>query len=297
MTKRITLLLITVLFISMNAKAQKIMPYYTCGELDGDVKTVKEQVKKALKDKGFSITGGYYVSNYASMYVLTFTSDELKKICLKVKERGIIATNLRVGFKKISDTKTELIVLNPKYMFLGYLRKSYDTYKTELDNISNEVTGLMKSFANTLEPFGGSVSEKELKNYHYMAMMPYFDDPIELKEFDSFEDAISTIDKNLAAKKGKCIKVYKLSFSSSKKAVYGVGLHDKENGEPHFMPIIGTKHFVAMPYELVVEDGKVTMLHGKFRFAMYWPALTMGTFTKIMSTPGDIEDLLKALTE
>ena len=37
------------------------------------------------------------------------------------------------------------------------------------------------------------------------------------------------------------------------------------------------------------------MLHGKYRIALNWPELTMGTFMKIMSTPGDIEDTLEGL--
>jgi len=43
--------------------------------------------------------------------------------------------------------------------------------------------------------------------------------------------------------------------------------------------------------------GKVLMLHGRFRIAISFPDLTMGTFSKIMSTPGNIEDLLKQVVE
>jgi len=41
----------------------------------------------------------------------------------------------------------------------------------------------------------------------------------------------------------------------------------------------------------------VTMLHGRFRFALHWPELKMKTFTKIMSSPGDVEDAMKTLVE
>jgi len=37
------------------------------------------------------------------------------------------------------------------------------------------------------------------------------------------------------------------------------------------------------------------MLHGKYRIAIYWPEMTMGTFMKISSTPGDIEDMLEVI--
>jgi hypothetical protein len=63
--------------------------------------------------------------------------------------------------------------------------------------------------------------------------------------------------------------------------------------EAKFLPIIGEKHIAAMPYEIILEDKEATMLHGRFRYALYCPELKMGTFTKIMSTPGNVEDFWK----
>ena len=66
------------------------------------------------------------------------------------------------------------------------------------------------------------------------------------------------------------------------------------------MPIIDIaqqKHVTFLPYELLVVGKEVGMLHGRFRIALSFPDLTMGTFTKIMSTPGEIEDLLSSLTK
>ena len=66
------------------------------------------------------------------------------------------------------------------------------------------------------------------------------------------------------------------------------------------MPIIdiGTpKHTAFLPYEVLVVGKKVHMLHGRYRIALSFPDLTMGTFSKIMSTPGDIEELLEQLVK
>jgi len=57
------------------------------------------------------------------------------------------------------------------------------------------------------------------------------------------------------------------------------------------------KHVTFLPYELLVVGKKVHMLQGRFRIALSLPDLTMGTFTKIMSSPGEIEDLLSSLTK
>jgi hypothetical protein len=288
--------IVIALLFSLIVKAQNQSPYYNCGQIEGDISSVKKTLTESLKSKGYMITGGYYVAANKNMYVLTFTSKDIQRVCLKVKERGIISSNLRVGLE-YKKGKTELSLLNPKYMFLAYLRDAYQPHKAVLDKVNNDVKSILRNLGGQLKPFGGSIAEDELKNYHYMAMMPYFDDPVELKTFSSFDEAVATIDKNLAAKKGSVKKVYKQSYKSLGVAVYGVALHDTNKGEAHFLNIIGEKHFVAMPYEIVVVGKEVTILHGRFRFALYWPELTMGTFTKIMSTPGDVEDMLRALTE
>ncbi len=91
------------------------------------------------------------------------------------------------------------------------------------------------------------------------------------------------------------MEVYKIVDPSNKVAIFGVGLLDKKEGEAHFLPIIGEDHVAAMPYEIILQGKEATMLHGRFRIALNWPELTMGTFTKIISTPGNIEDFMEAL--
>ena len=126
-------------------------------------------------------------------------------------------------------------------------------------------------------------------------MMPYFSDPVELEEFSSFDEGVKTIEKNLAAKKGNTKLVYKLKFNADNIAVYGVALLDSATGEGNFLPIIDNSHLAAMPYEIILQGKTATILHGRYRLAVHWPELTMGTFMKIMSTPGEIEDTLVAL--
>ena len=86
-------------------------------------------------------------------------------------------------------------------------------------------------------------------------------------------------------------------YSKEKVAVFGVGLESADEGESNFLPKIGESHLAALPYEIILQDNKATMLHGKYRIALHWPELSMGTFMQIMSTPGDIEDALEAVCE
>jgi hypothetical protein len=73
-------------------------------------------------------------------------------------------------------------------------------------------------------------------------------------------------------------------------------LWDDETGEAHFLETVGKGHIANLPYEIILQDKTATMLAGRYRIALYWPELSLGTFMKIKSTPGDIEDTLKEIT-
>jgi len=190
-------------------------------------------------------------------------------------------------------------MLNPEYLFYAYMRDKMDDAgrESKMLAISSQAVAAMKKIGTDMTPFGGDLSKKELKDYKYMVGMPKFDDPVLLKEFESFQKGLNTITKNLEAGKGNTVKVYGITDPGNEIAIIGVGLLDPDKGEGHFLPIIGEENIAAMPYEIVLNGNKATILHGRFRFASHWPELTMGTFTKIMSSPGDVEEMLKGLTE
>ncbi|MDH3322824.1 MAG: hypothetical protein OEM04_07525, partial [Flavobacteriaceae bacterium] len=185
--------------------------------------------------------------------------------------------------------------LNPAYLFNAYLGDDYTKHQAALQKVEKDVAATLSALGNENKGFGGSISVKKLRKYQYKMMMPYFSDPVELKEFSSFEEGVKVIENNLSAKKGNTGLVYKLKFSSDQVAVYGVALMDSDKGEKFFLPIIDNSHLAAMPYEIILQGKTATMLHGRYRFALHWPELTMGTFMKIMSTPGDVEDAMKGL--
>ena len=171
----------------------------------------------------------------------------------------------------------------------------YDKHASGLSKVAADVKSALSPLGSENTGFGGGMTAEELREYHYKVFMPYFTDPVELEEFSSFQEAVTMIEKNLKAKKGETIWVYSLKFPNEEVAVYGVGLMNEEEGEKHFLPIIGEDHLAAMPYEIIIQGKEATMLHGRYRIALHWPDLTMGTFTKIMSTPGDIKKVMKDL--
>ncbi len=297
MKKVIALAVIIILFAGSNfIVAQELSPYIKVGDSDNNIKQTSILAIKALEENGFEILGQYNSQNNEAFMVIVFTRKDLQTTVLKIKDRGALASALKVGLKS-NGSKTTISYLNPEYLFNAYLCDEYPKHEVVLQKVTNDVKTALSSLGDINKGYGGSLSADKLRKYHYKMMMPYFSDPVELKQFKSFEEGVNTIEKNLAAKKGYTKLVYKLNFPSEKIAVFGVALLDKEKGEGHFLPIIGEDHIAAMPYEIILQGNTATMLHGRYRLALHWPELTMGTFMKIMSTPGDIEDTLEALCE
>jgi len=274
--------------------AQDLSPYINVGDSNNNIDQTSELVKSALQEKGFEILGEYNSQNKQNFNVIVFSRKDLQTTVLKVKDRGALAAAFKVGLKSSGD-KTTISYVNPEYLLNAYLRDDYTKHESALKKITADVTAALSPLGNVNKGFGGALSTDKLRKYHYKMMMPYFTDPVELKEFSSFEEGVKIIEKNLAAKKGNTKLVYSLKFKSEKIAVFGVALLDKETGEAHFLPIIGEDHIAAMPYEIILQNKTATILHGRYRLAVHWPELTMGTFMKIMSSPGDIEDTLEAL--
>ncbi len=294
--KRISFLLTMMLVLAvMTVAAQTYAPFYKVAVKEGQTDKVAQSYKTLVADAGYQIIGEYHPENKESLYVVCFTSGKLQKLSLRFADRGALGAVLRMGFVE-KDGKTTVSIVNPYYMFYAYWGKQLGNNEKDVNVMAEDILELFRK-DGTLTAFGGTIDKEELPEYHYKIMMPYFDDPDELEDFDSFDEGLAVIRKNLNAKKGNTLKVYELVTPEKKVAVFGVGLLDSETGEANFLPIIGEDHIAAMPYEIILQGKEATSLAGKYRFALYWPELTMGEFMKIMSTPGDVEDTMEGLTE
>jgi hypothetical protein len=292
----ITFLLLSAIFVNAEDDEVKYAPYYKVASIPGSIDENRESVVNALELHGFEVIGEYNPGKKDYLYVICYTRTDLKDITLNFEDRGALASVLKVGFFQDGDD-VEISMLNPMYLFYAYLLEGIDEYEERLMAIANDSKDAMATLNGEMISFGGMQSKNELQKYHYKIMMPYFTDPEELKEFSTFMEGISILRKNLDAGKGNTVKVYELVYEEREIAVFGVGLLDPEKGESHFLPKIGEKHIAALPYEIIIQGNTASMLHGKYRFALHWPELTMGTFMKIMGTPGDVEDTMELLTE
>ena len=283
------------LFMGTSLTAQETLsPYFKIADVNETIDVVSTQLQSAIETAGWEVIGEYHPAAKDEMFVFCFTNDELKNLSLQFKDRGALASVLKVAMLRHGDTTT-ISLLNPEYMFLAYWGEQLNGQEKQLKDVSEKAIAIFSSFGNP-EPFGGLVKTKDLPDYHYMMMMPYFNDPVELNEYASFEEGVDIIRKNLDAGKGLTVKVYEQVFEGEEIAVFGVGLLNAEEGEAHFLPIIGEDHIANLPYEIILQGKEATMLHGKYRIAIFWPELKMGQFMKISSTPGEIEDALNLIT-
>lgn len=295
MIKRFTTVLIVVIasFAMLTAQTS-YPPYYKLTESAMSVDQAMERVSKLLTEKGFEVIGAYHPEGKSTLGVVAFTRDDLKNTVIPLRKRGIHAAVLRAGFVS-KGGKTTISFTNPDYFNYAYLQD--DAAKARnLRSISSQVKSVFRSLGS-LRGFGGSLTASKLKKYRYMVGMEGFRNPVELQSFSSFKTGVAKIQADLKKKENDCQLIYSIIDEKNKVAIFGIGLMDNEKGEPHFLPIIGEDHVAGLPYEIVLQNKDATMLHGRFRIALHWPELTMGTFSKIMSTPGAIKDFLQALTE
>ncbi|MDX1828940.1 MAG: hypothetical protein R3342_05265 [Lutibacter sp.] len=285
---------ITIILFSLSVFAQDIAPYIKVGETTNSMQQTSEAVINALQNNSFTILGKYNPENKNNLQVIVFTSTDLKNTVVKVSDRGALGAAFKVGLVE-KDGKITISYTNPDYFLRAYMQNNYVTFKSVFQKFSADVKTALATLGNEFKPFGGTIAANKIKKYHYKIMMPYFTDPVELNEYSSFEEGLKIIENNLKNHKSNTVLVYKVIYPKEKVAVFGIGLQSKEDGESYFLPKIGEENIAAMPYEIILQGKTVTMLHGKYRLALSWPELSMGTFMKIMSTPGDIEDTLEAV--
>jgi uncharacterized protein (DUF302 family) len=295
------ILIFTVLLAGYAATSQSLKPYILGATANGSIADTKTKVKSGLEGAGFTVAGEYMPVGDANRWIIVVSHPALDNAVKSVGELTGFASTLRVGLTK-ENSVINISYTNPKYWGNAYFRDDFDKVATDYTKVE---VAFKKAVANIGEAKGAAFGSEEgveiddLRNYHYMFGMPYFDETKELADFDSHNEAIAKIENSLKWGKPGVKLVYRHDVPGTKLVLYGLALSG-EDGEGNFMPKIDIstpKHTAFLPYELLVMDNEVHMLHGRFRIALSFPDLTMGTFTKIMSTPGDIQDLMEQLVE
>lgn len=262
--------------------ASALTPYILGDKVSGgDVSSVMAQVEKKLGAEGFTVIGKYSPKGVGQYGVIVATEKGWLDVVHAMGGSTIAGATIRVGVK--SDGTVSYA--NPEYWGRAMFRKRYGS----AENAVKAVEGKLKKALGADKGFGGDEKAENMATYRYMAGMERFDsDKNELKSYGSFEAAVKAVQDNLAKKVNSTSKVYEVIMADKKIAVFGVAMNDPKTGEGWWVSKIGADHIAALPYEIYVVGNKVNALYGRFRLAMSWPNLGMGTFMGISDAPDEI---------
>ena len=268
----------------------KIKTFILADKKAGDVATVAAETKAKLTKAGFEVVGTY--SPYDTATILIVTNDELKAHA-KQSEMGAYGAAQRVTITK-AGSDIQVAFTNPTYMAHIYRMKG------DL----KAVTAKLKSALGDKGEYGPDegLTAKELREYHYKFLMPYFDEPLELADYGSQQVALTKVEEALANNKVGVKKVYRIDMDGKEETVIGVSMSGPGNldcsGDKYIMSKIDFKELKStghLPYEVVISKGNVYALPAEFRIALSFPDLSMmgsNSFASIMCAPSAINEAL-----
>lgn len=248
-----------------------------------DMKAVVQSVSKKLTANGFTIVGSYMP--YPSATVIVVTNDALKQNAA-ASSYGAFGAIQRIGITKAADG-IQVSYTNPVYMANAYQMKS---------NLSNVSSELGKALGHEKQ-FGSEkgLTADDLRDYHYKWLMPYFTDRLNLASYYDYKTALKTVDKNLKSNKAGVTEVYRVNIPGKQETVIGLKMPGKLgsecSGDKYIMSRINFKKLKStahLPYEIVINKGKVVALPAEFRIAINFPDLSMigsNSFASIMCAP------------
>jgi hypothetical protein len=261
-------------------------PYLQASKLPAaDLATQLAQVEKKLQVEGFTVVGRHMPKGLTGHASLVVTDPAVLDAVRTIGGSGIVAAGIRVGIKADGTVS----YMNPDYWYRAYLRAPFKTAQAPVKAVQTRLAKALGEGA----AFGGDVAEADLPNYRYMLGMERFDSSnSELSAHASFEDALKTVQDNLAKGVGNTSRVYEVVMADRKLAVFGVAMNDPGDGEGAWVNKIGADHIAGMPYEVFIVGNKVFALYARYRIALAWPALSMGQFMGIINTPDAIRNTL-----
>lgn len=234
-----------------------------------------------LTEVGFEVVGQY--SPFKGAEIIGVTSKELKRACSRGKFGGF------AGVMHVAATDTasgvEISYTNPSYIGYAYSIGALD-----------KITDKLATALGNRGEFGSKdgIPQEDLGNWHYMFGMPYFDDAVVVGEFDNHAAAVAAVERGLANTSSDMSQIWKVSIDS-KQTLFGVRLHRgywANNKIEEIMAMLdtgGRKHTASLPWEILVHDNEVVYLPGKYRIALVFPDLSMGSFMHISDVPEEMD--------
>ncbi len=270
--------------------AWAISPYIPGDRVQaGKLSAVSAEIEKKLTTAGFQVLGLYTPKYFPTHGVVVATDAGMLDKIRSFGGAAIVAAPIRVGF----TTDGVVTYANPDYWNRAFLGQHFAQAAPAVSSVQSRLAKALGAGPG----FGGNESAADLPEYRYILGMERIDDEKNLlATHASFDAAVRTVQENLGKGISNTSQAYELVLPESKLAVFGVAMNKKENGDAVIIGKIGVQDRVAgLPYEIFVVDGKVYALYGRYRLALAFPDLSMGSFMRIVYVPDDIRKTLKAV--
>ena len=280
--------------LGASAADGKMKPFIMAYKASGDMASAVAEVTKKATAGGFEIVGSY--APYPTATVIGITNDAIKALAAKSEFGGYFAVQ-RVSVTSVNG-EMQVAYTNPNYMLPAYRMKGS----------AADISAAMKSAFGAQMEYGPAegMNDEDLREYHYMFGMEYFDEPSELKEYASHADAVASVERGLKAGVSGTSMVWRVDVPGKEETVFGVALNGSKEGaggnqqdDGYIMGQIDFKKdrsTAHLPYEILVSGKTAYALYARFRIAINFPDLSMmgdNSFMSIMESPTTIE---KALT-
>lgn len=287
-------LAVVVAVTGLQAAEIKMKPFILASKGAGDIETAAADATGKLKAAGFEIIGSY--APYPTARVIAVTNDALRKAAAK-SEFGAYGAAMRVAVTKVKG-EVQVAYTNPTYTASAYRMK---------DDLADAKARFEKALGKGAE-FGpkDGMNDAELRDYHYMFGMEYFDDQTLLARHLDANTALDTVVANLAKGVSGISQVYRIDIPGTKDVLFGVAMNGAKGGgdnqddtfimkEIDFKELRSTAH---LPYEILVSGDKVYAFSARFRIAINFPDLAMmgdNSFMNIMGAPDAITAALRKI--
>jgi len=270
--------------------AWAIAPYISGDRVQpGDLSAVAAEVEKKLTTAGFQVLA-LYTPKYLPTHGVVVATDA--GMLTRIHSFGgstIVAAPIRVGI----TTDGVVSYANPDYWDRAFLGEHFAQAEPAVVSVQSRLAKALGAGPG----FGGNESAADLPDYHYIMGMEHFeDDKNLLATHADFESAVHAVQENLAKGLSSVSKAYELVLPDSKLAVFGVAMNSRDIGDTVIIGKLGVRDRVAgFPYEMFVVNNKVYALYGRYRLALAYPDLSMGSFMRIVYVPEDIREMLKSV--